>query len=1246
MLDPDRWSALFIATNPETSPGRRWRAMGRARGAGLRAAGVLALLLALGCAGTARAELDYEFGMRLMEAGQSTFQTSDLVERLIEKLKASPATQWDGQLLDAARKRRLAESAVIERQAQLLGEADAIYKEFVAKAPKDHRLREKAEDGEDSVLKDRVRTLIRAAQSTTDPAKARELRQQAKEALERIAKEQRAIADAAYPKYVEAFKVWDKFVQEKGWEAPVPPQILDPLDKWFDEWVVADKRWFALKADQLDCYDDKDPEKKKLGTELLGLIEKRLDDQGVLTFPLVEAFYHFIRGRIHAALGESDKARESWRTVLNIQIENPTEEQKRYLEAFKASIFSELVRMNMRLNQYKDVIEDVHNAARNIEALITGAKQSLVDYGKALSLYDKADREDYEEGVRDFSRFIRQEEKSGHPYWQGEFYVALAEVLDAARKRGLRLRLSPDEWYQAARGYFLAGQRLYANFTDREKEDPAKAGEYFEQARAEYEKAVRVYQQAVTAVRAARGDLAARLQIEPKCWMEMGFCQYRMRNYLETVTALTALVEQFHANRRKVWMPDAAKPEGKRFYTAMVKELLKQLDQPNTGAVAIAVSLISECLKDVAKTRTPWRTAFRPKYLEQHPEVREIAVEDKEYLAATSALDGAEASAALAASLADPKAASDAYQKGAAAYVAAGEKFLAVKPASKVRERSLYEAAICYVKAKGMWASGRVALPAEQVAAKVAELSRKGMECLDQFDRADLRRSELDEDQKKRLRGGALMARVSLHLGTGEYEKAIAAADKYVAWEAENPGVKLTAEVLFDKMRALLELAKPDSPKCDEYLKAAAAVLQDYRSVKPDDTRGHLYMIDALRGRYGALYREARARKLPPEAEDRYLGQTVQMQMERMKLLENIPGAAPPMAEYYRTLLLLNAAHDYPSAIEWGLRLVNRFDPEGKGCRIPDEAAVWKAILERMFSVIKYPDLVKINNCRNDHTALIDYMYDTDEGRAYPEGSDKRPSGDKFPQDLDRALQQIQTIKNNYPDSNTLNAAYGRDSKSLVEAVREEIDFRKKVTNTRKLVQSMCLDLGAKLAKDPNRAEEVRKYRETATSIINWFLEQGSKDALTLEVLKAELLMNNERYQEAIVTFADLKEKLPKNHELYFDVSRNIAMCFAELGKWPEAADYPEFLVLTAGLKATIIQERWPGIRDFLRRCYEHGVPMPDAVRIKLEEKTEPELDTEPKIGETKDEGTPAKKEETGKQEEPGAKAEATEPKP
>jgi hypothetical protein len=420
-----------------------------------------------------------------------------------------------------------------------------------------------------------------------------------------------------------------------------------------------------------------------------------------------------------------------------------------------------------------------------------------------------------------------------------------------------------------------------------------------------------------------------------------------------------------------------------------------------------------------------------------------------------------------------------------------------------------------------------------------------------------------------------------------------------------------------------MELSKAEPAKAEASLKAAEDALTEFRALKPDDTRTYLFMVESLRGRYGALAAEARKNKSPQEVVDRLFRKAVDLQVQRMLLLEQGAGTPATLSEYFRTIVLLRAAQQKAKAVEWGEKLLTRFDPQDKGVRIPDEPQAWKLILDKMLPLIRYDDLGKRKNCSNDHATLVDLLYDTLEGFQAGDNQEKRPPGDKFPQDLEKARQLIQTIRNNYPDCLTLNPAVGPEGKSWIQAIEEEIELRQTLLRTREVVLALCLDLAGQAAADPARAAEARRYRELANKIIKTFVDQGSKDEISMRLRSIQLDMANAKYDAALEGLLALRarEDLPRNSVTYFDISKNISECCRALGKWKEASEYPAFLGLTVGFRVPLIQERWPDIRVHLKACFDHGVPMPPGLKEKMEEQIEPELDTEPKAPENKEAG-------------------------
>jgi hypothetical protein len=285
------------------------------------------LFLLLGSAGL-RAEQEYEFGKALIDRNSPSFSTEDLVERLLAKLGAKPETQGDALMLKAYQCKRQARSGSAEKRQKLLDQVDGIYKEFTTKFPQ-HRLRTLAETEWASMGGERVKALLAAADETEKEGKAAEaakLRNQAATVSGKIADQHKAAADAVYPKFVTAYAAYKKWMDVNGSKDPMPPipgEILKPIDKNFDDWVVSDKRYMVAKAEQLDCYDANAPERKQLSAELAKLCQARAEgitdeknphpeNDAIVNFPTLVSFYYFVQGRALAAVGTEDKATEAW----------------------------------------------------------------------------------------------------------------------------------------------------------------------------------------------------------------------------------------------------------------------------------------------------------------------------------------------------------------------------------------------------------------------------------------------------------------------------------------------------------------------------------------------------------------------------------------------------------------------------------------------------------------------------------------------------------------------------------------------------------------------------------------------------------------------------------------------------------------------------------------------------------------------------------------------------------------------
>jgi hypothetical protein len=368
----------------------------------------------------------------------------------------------------------------------------------------------------------------------------------------------------------------------------------------------------------------------------------------------------------------------------------------------------------------------------------------------------------------------------------------------------------------------------------------------------------------------------------------------------------------------------------------------------------------------------------------------------------------------------------------------------------------------------------------------------------------------------------------------------------------------------------------PTAPACDAFLRDASTALEAMRKLQPQDQEGWLFMVETLSRRYSVAAAQAQNAGLAAEAIATYHGRVADLQSARLEALQD----KATLADYASVLYLLDTAGKKREAASMAERLLAKFDPRDQNARIPDDPKPWQELLAKMTARIKYADLTKWDHCKQDHRILVDYLYDTREGVALAENNPQRPADDRLNQDLAKAARQLETIRRNYPDCQTLDPRLGENGKALLAAVEEEVDFRRKIAAARRVL----LDIALGLAGSP-RADEARKYREIASKQI------AVLDDPALRRKKAELDMLNGKYDEALKTLFEYQCSVDDQSEEYFVASRMVSEVYAKQGKWRDAAEYPQFVMATLGKDTARVQKCWPEIEAFLKECYAHGAP-------------------------------------------------------
>jgi len=1205
------------------------------------------------------AELDYEFAKALIERDEPSFVTDDLVEHLVAQLetKSDAGSKQEGKLIKATLKTRQALKASIEKRKNLLDEAEVLYREVLA-GDKKFKHFDVAEKEASTIDSKRATTMKKAADALdkTNPGEARKMRQEAATTMEKIALGHKAIADAKYDKFkpaFEAYKKWNEKENTTG-DKPIPPEILKPLMVTFDDWLPADKRYVATKVEQVECYDDTDAAKKNVGGELVKVLKLRTEAEYFSEFPVIVAWYNYMLGRTYAGMGDEKLAAEAWNDALLVDAGEMAAPQKKAIFILKKNILHDLVKMKMRAKKYPDVEAIV------VEALVTpelrslfeedAGKDLLIDYAKALTMPNDATAAEYEKAIKKLREMIALETKGGAiSRWANEYRRTIAEILDDMRKNkpNAKPKLSALEWYDAANGFFLMGQQEYKKYDEMNtaKDDAAKVKVQQEKAYQEYSDAVDYYRRAIGEARKPKTELVTRLAVEPKAWFEMALSYLKMGHYYEAAIAYKAMRDSYLPDNRKKWMPDLSKPDQRKI-AKPATEILAELDKSDGLLAKSGKNILYALDKNIETHKNSadgWNKQLKPRMIvsEGIQDDSKFA-SDPQYQLGKSEMELARGIMDGAKGVKDPKSAEEMFAQAEAKYLAATEKFAKVKPNTMPHEMAMYQAGTAFTMVQSLWATARFPSRMAEYKKQCEELAKKGNDSFDKYseDVKTIKGEAEDIERRKKLEGAVLLARNALNSGAARWAEVIKTSDQYIEWEAQNPdavGARSSADVaLLNKFRSLLELASPPNvvPDINVHLDGAEKTMRQWRKSKMKENKTYVFMLNALsrRNNIAAFQVEKFVKDAKPgftiEMVDRYENKVADLQSERVEMIEESDGEDPTMEDYGRLVYLFNKTRRDKKCADMCKKLLDTFDKDNKNMRIPDDEKLWQEKFAKMKQVIKYSELNKMSRAVKDHQILIDYMYDTTAGVNATEQA-RRPEHDQFNSDMERALAQLETIKKNYPDSQTITQKIGDDKKSLIAEIEEEIDFRRRILATRELLFSKAIKVASAYEKG-GQSEEGKRYKELALKELENLLAIKGDTAAML-TMKADIAISVGDYAKALETLNKVRIEQDQESLEFFSASKKVSEIYAIQKKWKEAAEYPEFLALTGGFDARRVKDRWPDMKIFLKECYDNGAAMPATLKKIYDATAEAEKKPD---GEKPDE----KKDET-KKEEPKADA-------
>ena len=1211
--------------------------------------------LVLGSALPARAEMDFEYAKALMAKNEPGFSTDDLLERFIVQLDQNPTTKIDSKLIKATFRSRQADSASLEKRKSLLEEAEHLYKEILD-GDKKYKYYATAEKEAEGIISKKVITIKKGAQEIekTNPTKARAMLAEAVSTVEQIAAKYKVDADAGAEKFKAAndkVTAWRKANKASDDKAP-PKELLEPLNKIGDEWIIADKHYVAAKVEQLECYFEGDKAKKTLAEELAKLCESRITNEVLSDFPVITLWYSYMEGRIWAQVQEEEKAGEAWKAGLgNLDMQDMNEQQKKQVVSVKKMIIQNLVKMKMRAKKYSDVeaiVTDIKTepTMRSIFDEYNG-KDLMIDYVKALTLPADTPGE-FERAVGTLKDLIAKETVNGvSSTWANTYARTMAEILEDARNKGLHPKLSAEEWYNAARGFFVMGQNEHRIYTEMKKDNKvAELAPQFEKAYSEFQNAVDYYRRAITEARSEKTDLLTRVTVEPKAWFEMGLSYVKMENYYEAMIAYRALRDSYLPERRSKWIPDPNGPKAKPEIRKVAKQLqaqLADLDKPKEGLVAKGGANIMYAIhQNVTGHKNPedrWNKELEQKILGIDPNMVDDKdmIKDLDYATAKNEMDTAKSLADAGKKMENAKNAEENFNQAAVKWSNAGDKFLAIKPASKAYEFALYQAGTCFTLAQNLFAEARIkAKSRDEQLAQCKELGKKALVAYQKYDEWTTKMPATEEKDKTRRQAVTemiLLARNAVYVGNTDWPEVAKSADEYIAWESSTSPAKSSLDiVLLNKFRALIEQANDvEPPKCTAFLVEAEKALKAWRKQKPKENSTYAFMLEALSYRNNmAAFQAQRLNRekpntIPTETLDAYEDKVAEMQAERMDLEEST-GTTPSLEDYSRLVYLFMKTHRDRRAVDVAAKLLDKYDPTDNNVKIPDDEKVWQEMLKQMqYKVISYQDLVKDKRCKTDHITLIDYMYDTREGAANAENKDKRPEFDKYNADMDKASAQLDTIKKNYPDCLTLSdpktnknfidptkgrafeqvtialnewadtfkdkypqlqdfKPKGNDpGKSFLGIVEEEIDFRRKVKAARKLIARVGMALSEQFDKD-SQPDDAKKYRGLGIKQIEILLKEGEKPDLMIQLAASYKLQG--QYDEAVKKINEALTQIDDNDPSYFPAKKLLSEVYRLKKNYRDALDYPESTARLVGFNGALVKDNWKDMKQFMKDCY------------------------------------------------------------
>ncbi|GMV79835.1 MAG: hypothetical protein AMXMBFR7_10190 [Planctomycetota bacterium] len=1122
------------------------------------------------------AQDDYVYAQRLLETHAEDLDAPSLVRRLAARLESArdPRRTLTARLLRAMACRTDARRATPARRQELLAEAEAHYQAFLAGGANHPDLARARADTETLQL-DFARAQAQAA--AADPAQAAELGRQAAQRLLEKADTHRIAAERLRVPLKAAFADPDLESEDDAKRARVLQRIQAALEPYLEH----ERPHLTLRLEALAAMPT-GPERAAAARALIAHLQAQLDSEDLGLLDDLCAWLQYAKGRTHALIQDEDAAAAAWHEALGYEMGGaPAEARAAALEIRKA-ILRDYVAMHERSAspaRFEKIVEIVsgavdHPGHPDLQRLRCEPEGKLLRIARARAWphVPEAGTEEFERALRDLHAIVRY-----GPPWSRNAAQAMAELAALAAQRRLRPNLAPAVWLGAAHGAWLDGHAAAQRARELGPAETPEARAVRETERASFERAVALYRKAISTARGGpHASPAERLLVEPRAWSEMSDAHLRLDEPLETYLAAQALRDFFAPDRRARWLPDP-KRDPKFYARTEIAAALAALDAPaghepgREGWLARAANAAHFALGRLQRADPHLYLRLQEGQAQPNACARAaILLDDARRLyAAARAAESPDAALARA---------RDAFLKAETAALG----FQSLAAGDPQLETALYQAGAAWALAAQLAAeaplkhapeAARERACAEQALARWEAYESHLRAHPEQDDRALARRTE-------RARAIALQ-RLLLHHQGRDWDRVLEAAAAYTALApAADPNAALVA---LRSVQALAARAEGlPAPEAAQRLGTAEALLGRL-AAQP----AHLsFARRTLAARYAALAADSACE---PEERRAWHGRAADLFAADLAAQE-----APPLETAARLLPLLQAAGRPRDAAAHALRLLERHDPNRRNAGIDDEA--WPALLEAMQSVLRFEDRERWKRCRQDHAVLIDWLYETREGAANGDDPSLRPAHDKRPVDYERALEQLASIRRNYPDAATV--APRRDEErfrgaSWLDAVAAEIALRRTLLSVREGAVDLALE-AAQEEEAAGRAGEAARLRQAAADQLGLLLE-ALGDIPSLRLRRAEALAAGGAIHEAIGLLEALRAEWPERDSAwYVRLSRRISELHFERRAFAAAAEWPERMRI-AGVNAEWKRKHWPDVDAFLERCYAAGAPRPHA---------------------------------------------------